>query len=103
MKQSAIVELVLFKLNEGSDESEFLAAAQNINADLETMPGFIERRLLRDGDQWVDLVYWDSLAEAQSAAETVMQLDAMQTFGAFIAQDTMQFMHLHPVNVLVKA
>ncbi|MEQ8674894.1 MAG: hypothetical protein RLP44_28335 [Aggregatilineales bacterium] len=103
MNQSAIVELVLFKLVGGSNEEDFLSAAQGINPQLEEMHGFIERRLLRNGEQWVDIVYWDSLEEAQSAAEAIMTLEAGQKFGAFIEQATMQFMHLHPVDVLTKA
>ena len=102
MKQSAIVELVVFKLVAGSDDGAFMSAAQGINPDLEAMPGFIERRLLRNGDQWADIVYWDSLEEAQSASETILSLDAMKTFETFIEQETTQFMHLHPVNVLTK-
>ena len=103
MKDTAIVELVLFKLTAGSNEADFIEAAQGINTDLETMPGFIERRLLQTDDQWADLVFWESLEHAQSAAESVMQLEEMQKFGAFIAQESMQFMHLHPVNILTKA
>ncbi len=80
---ASCVEVVTFRLVEGGDPAEFLAAARATEAPLRTQPGFLRRRLVQGADgQWTDWVEWRDAAAAQAAAEAMM---AEPAFGAFVA------------------
>ncbi len=97
MATSHVVELVVFKLKDGADVDAFQQAADSVNSFLDSAPGFIKRELLRDDERWVDIVHWESVAQAQAAAESIMGNEAGQHFGSFIDDSDMLFTHLHPV------
>jgi hypothetical protein len=89
------VEIVLFKLNPGVDDAAFIRAAQATQPDLEHLPGYVRRELLKGADgQWIDMVHWRSLAEAQQAAAMAMQFPSFQPFVGMIDASTMQLRHL---------
>ncbi len=64
------IEWAPFTLVEGVDEAALLAASDVLQAEfLSKQRGFIKRELLKGkNDQWVDIVYWNSLEEAEQAA-----------------------------------
>jgi len=64
------VEWAPFQLIEGVDETALLAASEALQSEfLSKQSGFIKRELVKAKDnQWVDIVYWNSLAEAEQAA-----------------------------------
>jgi hypothetical protein len=64
------VEWAPFQLVESVDEATLLAASEILQSEfLSQQGGFIKRELVKAKDnQWVDIVYWNSLAEAEQAA-----------------------------------
>lgn len=95
------IEIVLFRLAPNVTTAEFLEAAQGIESWLEEVGGFQRRELSHNAEgQWVDIVYWDSLEQAQSAAETIMATEAGQAFGSKIDGESIQMMHVHPTHKL---
>ena len=100
MKQPTI-EIVLFQLAEGVSQDEFLNAAQNVESWLRQVSGFRRRELSRDAaGNWVDIVHWDSLEEAQKAAAEIMSTPEGQKFGGTIRGESIQMYHVHPVHEL---
>lgn len=92
---SPIVELVLFRLNAGVADASFLEAADATAGALHKLGGFIRRELLKSADgQWVDLVYWNSMAEAQHAADAIMHLPACRPFLGMIDESSITMLHL---------
>lgn len=69
-----VVEWAPFTLKEGVNESQLLAAAENVQrVFLASQPGFQRRELLQGANrQWVDLVYWQDEKSAESAAQAAM-------------------------------
>ncbi len=91
-----IVEMVFFK-SEYSEE-ELSSAAAAINPKLNSMEGFVSRKLVRtEDDLWIDLVYWTALDKAKNAAKTLMADTTCQKFFSMINGESMQFMHLEIV------
>ncbi len=70
-----IIEWAPFEVKNGvSDESIMLAAQAVEEGFLVKQPGYIKRSLLKDSnDRWVDIVYWQSEEEAQSAAGKALE------------------------------
>jgi heme-degrading monooxygenase HmoA len=96
---AASVEVALFRLRPGVDEAAFLRASAAIAPAVRAFGGFRRRTLYKSEDgRWVDLVDWDSLADAQRAAEAALTSPACQPFLAMIdpADDVM--IHARPVR-----
>ncbi len=72
-----VLELVIFKLNEGVDRAEFLRASDGISSWARKQPGFISRTLSHDPetDTYFDVVYWRSMDDAQAAIPVAERSD----------------------------
>jgi hypothetical protein len=67
-----VMEVVTFRLNSGVTDRDFLDAAKGTGAMVAAQPGFVRRSLLRDdAGLWTDTVEWQSLAQANAAAEVL--------------------------------
>lgn len=99
MAQTNAIEAVIFKTLQDIPAEEAQNALLSMTSILEQFPGYQSRHLSRSEDgTWLDLVYWASMEEAQSAAQAVMQMpDALAAFGV-IDQSTLLFLHLNPVQ-----
>ncbi len=99
MNQSLTVEVVLFKLKPGVEEAAFVRASDALLPVLRAMSGFVRRELLKGEDgQWIDLVHWNSLAEAQAAAEQVPHLPACHPFLGMIDETSVTMLHLQQAS-----
>lgn len=98
MHNGPTTEIVLFKLNAGASEEEFVAAAKAVEGWLHQADGFVDRELSRnDEGQWVDIVHWQSLAQAHAAAEQIMSTPEGQRFGSFIDGNSILMLHTQAV------
>ena len=67
---SDTIELVRFRLGAGKTSAEWLKANEKINAWIVQQPGFRFRSVSETDDgEWIDMVYWESLAHAKAAGE----------------------------------
>jgi hypothetical protein len=66
-----VVEWAPFELLAGVEENAMLQASAALQSEfVSKQKGFIQRELLKGkGNQWVDLVYWESMADAEQAAK----------------------------------
>lgn len=46
-----------------------IEAAQALVPDLKSIGGFIEKTLYKNGDEWVDIYYWESVEDAHLSNE----------------------------------
>jgi antibiotic biosynthesis monooxygenase (ABM) superfamily enzyme len=69
--EARVLELVVYKLNEGVSREQFLGTNGAVSAWISRQPGFISRDLVYDdeGDRWVDIIWWETLEHAQAAME----------------------------------
>lgn len=65
---SSAIWFISFKLKKGVSAEDFLLASEACHREvLSKQKGFISWEVLRDGDTWVDLVRWETLADAKKA------------------------------------
>ncbi len=90
-----VLELVVFKLNEGVSREQLLGTVDPVSAWIAEQPGFISRELAHDaeGDRWVDVVWWRSAAEAHAAAERAMTSESCAPMFALIDMESMLMLH----------
>ncbi|THD82919.1 hypothetical protein E7811_12270 [Aliigemmobacter aestuarii] len=92
---ATVLELVTFRLIHSTDPEDFLAVAEATRPLVAAQPGFRNRSLGRDETGvWVDLVEWDSLTAARSAAQAMREAPAFAPFMAMIAPASLAMRHL---------
>ena len=97
MNDCPVLELVLCPLKDGPDEQAFLRAADATTRDLQTLSGFVSRRLFKSEDgRWADLVCWSGIAEAERAAETFLSLPNAASFVGMLDESSITMLHLTP-------
>lgn len=81
-QKSAIVEWAPFELADGvAKEDLFKIGARLEKEFLIHQPGFIKRELLHEeANNWVDLIYWESREEAESAMEACKNSKVAQSY-----------------------
>src|SRR5215210_2407451 len=93
-----VLELVVFKLNDGVAREEFLSTNHAVSAWISKQPGFISRELSYDaeGDRWIDVVWWETLEAAGAAAELAMSSESCAPMFALIDMESVQMLHAEP-------
>ena len=88
---SNTVMFITFKLKEGASVEAFLLASERLNDEVFSKnPACHSWRQLREGDQWADLLIWETMEDAQKA----MEMDeggvspSMEEFCSFLDQES---------------
>jgi len=94
-----IIEMVLFKTNEGVKQEDAKKIMSELNNFLSNQKGFVSRKTsISEDGQYLDLVYWTDLQSAKTASEKAMKNPkAMEAFSV-INQKKMQFSHFEIFN-----
>lgn len=97
-REEKVLELVVFRLREGVARERFLETVDPVSQWIATQPGFVSRELAYDeeGERWIDLVWWRTLADAQAAAERAMTSEACAPMFAMIDMDALLMVHGEP-------
>ena len=90
-----VLELVVYKLNEGVSREQFLGTNDAVSAWISKQSGFISRDLVYDGegDRWVDVVWWETIESAQTAAELAMSSTSCSPMFALIDMESALMLH----------
>ena len=90
-----VLELVVFKLNEGVSRERFLGTNDAVSTWISGQPGFISHELLydEDGDRWIELAWWTTLEEARAAAERSMTSESCAPMFALIDMESALMLH----------
>ncbi len=89
------LEIVIFKVNPATDVAEFM----KVSADMEEgfakkQKGFVSRTFARNGnDEWVDVIRWESMADAENASKAALQSPACAPMFGMIDEASVKMMH----------
>ncbi|OJJ22151.1 hypothetical protein BKI52_08930 [marine bacterium AO1-C] len=98
VQKTGAIELVIFKFKAGVSEDEGIQAMKTLNDFVSKQPGFISRKFSKkEENTWVDLVFWKSMQEAETASKLVMQSPKCLEAFKVIDESSMQMMHATPV------
>ncbi len=98
MNNDYVVEVVLMRPRADVTAAELTAALQATAADIASLPGFVKREVLRDDKgQWMDIVYWRSMADAHNALALVGNKPEVQRMFALLDETDGQMFHFSPV------
>ena len=103
--QTKVLELVVFKLAEGVSREQFLATVDAVSSWISAQPGFISRELCHDaeGDRWIEVVWWKTMADAKAAAQKAMTSESCAPMFALIDMESTLMIHAEPAIPLVLA
>jgi len=91
---ASVVEIVTFKLAETASDAAFIAQMTRSNSYISTMPGFVDRKLIKAEDgTWTDLVTWRDMASAQAATDGFMAQEFAKDLVGMIDPETMSMSH----------
>ena len=89
-----VLEIVTFRLSDGTDRADFLEAARGTEAMLRERGALVRRFLTVDADGlWTDVIEWTSHDAALAAAEAVMSEPAFQPFMAMVDPTDVDMRH----------
>ncbi|MET7997341.1 hypothetical protein ABZU76_41335 [Amycolatopsis sp. NPDC005232] len=95
------LEITTFHLTGDFGGTDFIAVNSDVDAYLKTRPGFRWRRITQDEDGTVvDVVAWDSEADARAGAAGIMTELAGSPVHAMIDQATVDFRILPVIHRL---
>ena len=79
-----------YKLKEGKSEEEFLRAAEKFsNEPGLKSKGFISWELLNDGEQWADILIYESMDDFMNATESIHANPLAHELTSFLDQATL--------------
>gem|GEM_PF-602417 len=96
-----VLEYAPFQVRDGVTEEEFLQMSSRLEKEfLITQPGFIRRELLRKGaNNWADLIYWKSEAEAKKAMKAAESNDVANRYFQLIeSSENGSIQHFHIIS-----
>jgi antibiotic biosynthesis monooxygenase (ABM) superfamily enzyme len=103
--EGRVLELVVYKLNEGVSREQFLGTNGAVSTWISKQPGFISRDLVydSDGDRWVDVIWWETMEQAHAASEKSMTSESCLPMFAQIDEQSMLMLHGVPAIDAVSA
>ena len=103
--ESKVLELAVFKLNDGVTREQFLATNDAVSRWISEQPGFISRDLSHDaeGDRWIDIVWWETMEQAAAAAERAMTSESCAPMFASIDMQSLLMVHGEPAIPSVRS
>ncbi len=96
-----VLELVMFRLKDGSNRVQFIRAAEELEQLLiHQVPGFVRRSLLCTEDEisWTDLISWKDMQSALSALKQLPTTLEFRNFVSMIDPNDMVMRHLMPAE-----
>jgi hypothetical protein len=89
------LELVVYTLGEGVSRDQFLDTNDAVSSWIAKQPGFVSRDLVHDadGDRWVDVIWWETMADAHAAAELSMTSESCAPMFALIDMQSALMLH----------
>jgi antibiotic biosynthesis monooxygenase (ABM) superfamily enzyme len=104
-----VLELVVYQLHKGVSREQFLGTNDAVSSWIRQQPGFLSRELVHDaeGDRWVDVIWWETLEQAQAASERSMTSESCSPMFALIDMDSALLLHgipaINPVHATTPA
>lgn len=88
MKQAGAVEIVKWKSAPGVSDAAMRDAAHALVPDLQAVGGFVDKVLCRQGDEWVDVYFWETAQDAHLSNERMASRPSFANLMALVQADT---------------
>jgi antibiotic biosynthesis monooxygenase (ABM) superfamily enzyme len=90
-----VLELVVYTLHKGATYEQFLGTNKAVSAWISKQPGFISRELVYDNqsNRWVDIIWWETMEQAQAASEASMSSESCSPMFALIDMESALMLH----------
>jgi heme-degrading monooxygenase HmoA len=94
-----VIEVVVFRLQSPALTQDFLVAIEETTAMLKNQPGFLSRSIGQsEGEEWVDILYWESVEDAKSSVTSFQNESAGKHFSECIDPTHFQVFFTKPVE-----
>jgi hypothetical protein len=91
-----VMQMFMFRAKPDVGDDQILDAADVMLRDVVSYPGFTSSRFLKGDDgQWVEILEWCSLAEAEAVLDIATKPSG-QAFDALIEIESVRVLHLDP-------
>lgn len=89
------LEIVTYKIKDGVNVPDFLKASAELEEGFATKQvGFLSRTFARrEGNEWVDVIRWQSMADAEAASKAAMESPACAPMFGMIDEPSVKMMH----------
>jgi len=97
LMNKTIIEMITFQIKKEVSEEHLLKVFHALNKVLQNdIDGFIKRSLIKEctGDNWVELIWWNSMDAAQAALENLPQYAEFQQYCSVMKEDGMTMIYL---------
>ncbi|WP_298358929.1 hypothetical protein [uncultured Litoreibacter sp.] len=92
--QTAVAEIVTFKLKDGVSDADFVAISQQTESWVRSAAGFRARHLSKDEHGvWTDYVIWEDMEKAMRVAREFEKQDFAPAIGGAINPETISIRH----------
>ena len=83
-----VVEIVKWKSAPGITDKAIIEAALGLVPDLKSIGGFIDKTLYKNGDEWVDIYYWETLEDAHLSNERMAGKQSLAKLFSLVLPET---------------
>lgn len=83
-----IVEIVKWKSAPGVTDQAMIEAALGLAPDLKSIGGFIDKTLYKNGDEWVDIYYWETVEDAHLSNERMAKKESLSKLFSLVQPET---------------
>ena len=89
------LEIVTFKIKDGVKVPDFLRASAELEEGFaKKQEGFLSRTFARrENNEWVDVIRWQTMADAEAASKAAMQSPACASMFGMIDEPSVKMMH----------
>jgi hypothetical protein len=92
---TGVAEIAVFKTKAGVTREQLLATVDAVSEWARNQPGFISRDLTYSAqdDNWIDVIWWEDLEAANTAAELAMTSESCAPMFGVIDLERIQMLH----------
>ena len=89
------LEIVIYKIKDGVMLPDFLKASAELEEGFaKKQEGFLSRTFAKaEGNEWVDVIRWKTIADAEAASKAAMQSPACAPMFGMIDEPSVKMMH----------
>ncbi|MCL1037903.1 hypothetical protein L2750_12150 [Shewanella submarina] len=92
-----VVEIVKWKSAPGVTDQAMIEAALGLVPDLKSIGGFIDKTLYKNGDEWVDIYFWETTEDAHLSNERMARKESLGKLFSLVQPETVS------ITVMCKA
>jgi len=83
-----VIEIVKWKSAPSVTDQAMIEAALGLAPDLKSIGGFIDKTLYKNGDEWVDIYYWETVEDAHLSNERMANKESLSKLFSLVQPET---------------